>query len=334
MSGRAEGCLIQGGAGGLDGTSAPRPSRDQKSGVSETLTARTMPAVAHSGRTRDLTLLHLRSLRDGGLHGNGLLLEALLRRGFLVLGEDGALWVPRGPHSADLLRLRPWFDQERVSDSRRQARLRLRRRDVWDVVTAVVSIPQHQPGTWMRVNWPDGSLWRDYQRSNHSHVVSVGPTRYHGGLDIGVGLLVKALPLIRVRAVQSCDGHGVRPAGISFWSAFDATWCGAVLDTLDVPMPCTTTTWHIGDGRAQVCFAPDGGFDDAPVLGLLQDLQRLGRRLIDSELASVVGAARRRTLRRFDREPAIARFADAAVSELRQDPGRASSETAASWPCI
>ena len=41
-------------------------------------------------------------LRSSGLSGNELLLEALLRRGFLAYGDEAGIWLGTGSHTIDL----------------------------------------------------------------------------------------------------------------------------------------------------------------------------------------------------------------------------------------
>ena len=229
-------------------------------------------------RLLDLSLLHLKRL---GLKGNEFLHEALLRRGYPALHERGALWMPRGPHREDCAYLQQFVEVIPVEDHRRySARLELGPRDAWDVARRILSIPQHTG--FIGLPRPTRNPWGQYVKMHHGHATTVGPCYHHGGLDLGIALLVKTSPLMGVRTCNSCSGHGdrERQAFLSFTLPWDAAWGRAVLDSLAVPMPNTRFEWS--DEYDSVQFNPLGGLTDRGLLSFLNDLQRLGRRLLDA----------------------------------------------------
>jgi hypothetical protein len=144
-------------------------------------------------RTSPLLPLTLRHLAARCLPKRELLFEALVRRGFLVALVDGELLVPRGPHNADLQLLSRFLGVERLDGRLWQARLEPGLADGVELAERVLSVPQHPAGRWMAVHRERGSAWSRYRRTRFGHVVAVGGDHRHGGLDLGVGLLVKAL---------------------------------------------------------------------------------------------------------------------------------------------
>jgi hypothetical protein len=260
-------------------------------------------------RLVDLTLQHLQTL---DLDGDELVHEALLRRGYPVLHERGALWMPRGPHQGDLAHLGEHLDVVAVVEHPRyRARIELGGRGAWEVAVGVLSIPStymsrggvfrpwHMPGS-------EEGRWRRYREQHHGHPAVVGCDGHRGGLDLGVALVTKVLPIVGVSTSGSCDGHAERPMYLGFTTVWDGVWCRAVLDVLGIRMPAARVTWS-EDGES-VNFEPTGGFTDESLVALLDDLQRLGRRLLDSDLGAAARRARSRVLASFKQLPGANQF--------------------------
>ncbi len=302
-------------------------------------------------RTQALTL---RWLHRSGLEGDDLLTEALCRRGFLAYRDEQGVWLGTGSHEADLevLRLIDGIAVEPVSgDKQRMARVRLIAGETAPMAAAetVVSLPEnkgrmtsagiapdfhgHFYATW---NSYRGMLWGAKRPTCPMTEDDRGATRIYNALDLGIALFVKVLPLARVGTSLSCDGHGKQPAYILFEFEWDAAWSNAVFDALRVASP--NTVWFVKDRDLYIvpsCAADEFAkefrleeteFTDAQVLGMLDDIQRVSRRLLDQDTIDRIGRARTRTLATFHTSPPDAyRFAAEARRQLEVEFGFAPS---------
>ncbi len=302
-------------------------------------------------RTQALTL---RWLHQSGLEGDDLLMEALYRRGFLAYRDDQGVWLGTGSHEADLevLRLIDGIAVEPVSsDKRRMARVHLvaGETDPMAVAEAIVSLPEnkgrmtsagiapdfhgHFYATWHSYR---DMLWGAKRPTCPMTEKDRGATRIYNTLDLGIALFVKALPLARVGTSSSCDGHGKQPASVMFAFEWDAAWSNAVFDALRVASP--NTVWfvkerdlHIVPSCAAGAFAKrftleETDFTDAQVLGMLDDIQHVSRRLLDQDTIDRIGRARARTLAAFPMSPPdVYRFAAEARRQLEVEFGFAPS---------
>lgn len=286
-------------------------------------------------RTQVLTL---RWLHRSGLAGDDLLMEALYRRGFLAYRDAQGVWLGTGSHEADLeaLRLIDGIAVEPVSgDKQRMASIRLigGATEPMAIAEAIVSLPENKGRMTSAGIAPDfhgrfDATWNSYRNmvwgaKRPTCLMTEkdrGATRIYNALDLGIALFVKALPLARVGTSLSCDGHGKRPAYIMFEFEWDAAWSNAVFDTLRVAHP--NTAWFVKDRDLYIVpscaadeFAKDfrleeADFTDAQVLGMLDDIQRISRRLLDPDTIDRIGHARARTLATFGTSPPDAyRFA-------------------------
>lgn len=271
-------------------------------------------------------------LLQSGLVGDELLLEALLRRGFLAYRDDQGVWLGTGSHleDIDVLRRVDGVEVEPLSGHKeRMARVQLPPTCVRaiDVAVAIVAIPENRsflgPDAILFSGWGWGRTWVTYRSMAWGNKVATCPTRLiherplgYNALDLGVALLVKALPLARVATDSySCDGHGSLPATISFRFNWDAPWGKAVFDVLGVATLNSTWNWEGG-----VRIAPHGGFDDAEMLGMLNDIQHFARRLMHQRTIDMIGRARRRTLEAFGESPPIVEcFAQEARHQLAEE---------------
>lgn len=231
---------------------------------------------------RDLVLERLMDTR----HGDELVHEALLWRGFLVTRGDGCSHLAPGSHPADLevlshiLMTNPHASGPRLCAPAGNARR---------CAEQIISIPEHRHRL-MAVRWHQS--WARYRAMRWGHRVSVGPDHnVHGGLDIGVALLVKALPLARVMTVCSCDGHGRRdrPALVWFASRWDAAWFRAVFEALGADFGACA--WRLDQECLEISPGDHGGAAE-----MLDGIHTFALRLLDRELVDRLGAARARLL--------------------------------------
>ena len=284
------------------GTDASPPAQHNResrvaAGVVETagLNRRRVSVEAGSRRgpeasVRDLVMDRLMaSARDGG----ELVHEALLWRGFLVTRGDGSSHLAPGFHRSDLEVL----SRILVAEPHAQGpRLRAPAGNGQRCAEQIMSIPEHRHG-WiaLRVH----RSWARYRAMRWGHRVSVGPERsVHGGLDIGVALLVKALPLARVMTVSSCDGHGRGdgPAYLMFASCWDAAWFRAVFDAIGGDFE--HCQWRSDRERLEIRPAEHRGTAE-----MLDGIHSFALRLLDRDLVDRIGAARARLLRALGYEP-------------------------------
>ncbi len=273
-------------------------------------------------------------LLQSGLVGDELLLEGLLRRGFLAYRDEVGVWLGTGSHPVDMdvLQLVRGLTVEPVSGHKdRLARLRLRSTRVrsMDVTLRIVALLEGY-SSFTTGGIPDflgSNAWRSYRTMAWGAKLPIGPVIKRGNdcqlvrsgaLDVGVALLVKVLPLARAATSFSCDGHGERPATISFCFEWDPFWAKAVFDAMGVATPDSTWTWNGG-----VEIAPNGGsqnFSDSKVLGILNDIQHFARQLMHQNTIEKIGRARVSTLEAFGESPPSAElFAQEARRQLAEE---------------
>jgi len=268
--------------------------------------------------TRDLTLDRL---LGGGLAGAELLFEALLRRGFLVFRDDEGIWLGTGSHPLDLGVLSKILTVGRVWDHpTRLASLDVAPAEVPAAVRSILLVPQHR--MWSSTG--RRTTWARYRKMVWGHRVPVSGAASmrsytgYGGLDVGVALLVKALPLARVHSVISCDGHGTWPAYVRLNTTWDRAWAEAVLERYAPVHQHSSWSWPT---HLELSVAPLGGYSDDAVWAMLGDIQSTARRLMEAEVIDATGAARARTLERLGAtEPSRQRFLDVAREELGLGP--------------
>jgi len=270
--------------------------------------------------------------------GDELLLEALLRRGFLAYRDDQGVWLGTGSHPADLdvLRLVRGLSVRRLPGHKdRMARVNIRTTGVSavDVALAIVSLfeGEHLMTSAGIPGFMGSDGWGSYRKMAWGAKLPIGPgmktvkdylSVQTGILDLGVALLVKAFPLARVATVYSCDGHGETPAQISFQFDWDPHWGKAVYDVLGYAAHDSTWDWEAGllGGGNHLHIAPHGGFGNVEVLGMLNDIQQFARRLLDQSTIDKIGRARIRTLEALGDQPPIHKhFAEEARRQLASE---------------
>ncbi len=121
-----------------------------------------------------------------------------------------------------------------------------------------------------------------------------------GSLDIGIALLVKALPLARLAKSFSCDGHGSRSAKIWFHFPWDAAWGTAVFRQLGFSPQISHWQWcRIDDADVLEIEPLQGSYDEIKLMGMLNDIQLIARRLLDKNVIMKIWDARNITILRF-----------------------------------
>ncbi len=280
------------------------------------------------------TLVH-EWLLHSGLDGDELLLESLLRRGFLAYRDGEGVWLGTGSHQADIdvLRLIEGLEIKEVSGhTDRMAAIRLRPFATDSIVSStIMCLPEHDrgfteygPGGW--THYSDQS-WERYRHMVWGAKRPVCPASILDGnpvydaLDTGVALLVRTLPLARVATALSCDGHGNGPAYVEFFYPWDRPWGEAVFHTLELATPHSQWRW-IGrsDEEGKLVILPKDGYGDEALLGMLDDIQRFSRKLLDQRVIDRIGRARSRMLARFEgQSPAIDCFAEEARRQLAKE---------------
>ena len=280
-------------------------------------------------RTQQLTCTWL---HQSGLDGEALLLEALLRRGFLAYSDGQAVWLGTGSHSEDveILQLVVGLVVEpQTGHKNRMAHVKLQSLSLTalGVANAVVGIPENR-GFIGTLDMPAdrwGRTWDTYRKMVWGNKISVCPTKLFPGhtlgyiaLDIGVALLVKVLPLARCAThAYSCDGHGRGPARIEFRFNWDGLWGKAVFGVLGSNTPHSVWTWAGG-----LRITPTG-FRDAEIIGMLNDIQAFSRRLLQQATIDKIGMARARTLDALgDIPPTADRFFEEAKYQLDKEFSR------------
>lgn len=262
-------------------------------------------------RTQQLTWKAI----DLALAGDALLLEALLRRGFLAYYDTDGVWLGTGSHVADIavLQLIGGLIVEPVQGHPDRACLvafaPVEESAQRNVALRIVGLPEHHVGDDIGSFTSTGPApflprsWTRYCDMLWGAKLPVCPAcsllepKVDTALDTGVALLVKALPLARIATSLSCDGHGTRGAHVSFHFPWDAAWFGAVFDWL--PFKPGNSCWCIRDEALMI--STKGRYDDESVAGMLNDIQTWSRQLLDREVIQFVGTARENVIQRFKR---------------------------------
>ncbi len=281
------------------GRESPQPQcrRGPSLGVAETADIDRRRAFAEAGSRRapeaSVRGIVMERLMDSARDGDELVHEALLWRGFLVTRGDGCSHLAPGFHRSDLELLSRILEAEPHAQG---PRLRAPAGSARRCAEQIMSIPEHRHG-WiaLRVH----RSWARYRAMRWGHRVSVGPERHvHGGLDIGVALLVKALPLARVMTVSSCDGHGRadRPAYVMFASCWDAAWFRAVFDAIGGDFE--HCDWRLDREGLEIRPADHRGTAE-----MLDGIHAFALRLLNHELVDRIGAARAQLLRTLEGGP-------------------------------
>ena len=296
-----------------------------------------MPAIGARPTRNQVTTnrtaaLLLSELRNRELDIDETLLTALRRRGFLALVDDGGIWLATGSHADDVEMLRTidgLVVRPVTGDPARAARVSIRGGHApLDVARHIVGLPEHHvggqhggftsfgPGPFL------GTCWANYRAMEWGAKLAACPTERDwgaGALDVGVGLLVKTLPLARVATSLSCDGHGRRPAWVALHYPWDLPWARAVFDTLGAPDPAVQWSWR----EQHIRVEPRDGFTDAAVTRMLLDVQTRSQRLLDQGVIDAIGRARRQVVDEFGEDaPTVAAFAATAARVLAGGLGR------------
>lgn len=271
-------------------------------------------------------------LKQSGLTDTELLLEALLRRGFLAYRDEQGVWLGTGSHPEDidvLQRIAGLAVDPLYGHKDRMARVRFNHAGTSQMEAAlqIVGLPQNRGFiAWAHMPYsPSGGEWGDYRAMVWGSKVATCPTRLlhkqplgYIALDIGVALLVKALPLARVAThAWSCDGHGRSPATIRFRSRWDTLWGDAVFNALKADTHSSNWTWT-RDRDLQV--TPKSEFSNSEVMEMLNDIQTFARRLLQQGTIDKIGKARKRTLIALGESPPDAkRFTQEAQGQLAEE---------------
>lgn len=269
-------------------------------------------------------------LHQSGLADTELLLEALLRRGFLAYRDEQGVWLGTGSHPEDIdvlqriagLAVDPLYGHK---DRMARVRFNLAGTSEMEAALQIVGLPQNRGFiAWAHMPYsPSGGEWGDYRAMVWGSKVATCPTRLlhkqplgYIALDIGVALLVKALPLARVAThAWSCDGHGRSPATIRFRSCWDTLWGDAVFNALEADTHSSNWKW-----TRDLEITPKSEFSDSELIGMLNDIQTFARRLLHQGTIDMIGKARQRTLIALGETPPDAkRFTEEAQGQLVEE---------------
>ena len=250
-------------------------------------------------------------MHRSGLDGQQFLLEALLRRGYLVFESESDIFLSQGSAEDDLAVLSRIEGLSVVSSGARDGLAKLMLDGTLpgiEVARAIIGIRENHDathggittlgiGSWIRRGW------QTYTRMEWGAKLAVcydnnsAESTVYNALDTGVALLVKAFPLARVATSFSCDGHGMRPATISFFSPWDFAWAKAVWRFSKMPHP--QSFWRWSAENLSLKIYPLNGYSDEEVLGMLNDIQRFARGLMKRDIIEHLGKLRKATLAEF-----------------------------------
>jgi len=255
------------------------------------------------------------------LSKNSLILEALLRRGFLAYQDENSLWLGTGSHLDDIkilnlihgIQVVPLIDrhQDKFAEIKILANI-----DYKNLALLILAIPENHINEDMRMtsiglNGRISSNWASYVAMAWGAKMAVCPVSHsyrrisyeelikepnENALDFGIALLVKAFPLARVATTLSCDGHGNRPAYISFHFKWDPLWASAIFNTLFKKSIRSIWNFESNGLSGELNIRPIDSFSDASIKEMLDDIQYFARKLMDPQNIIKIGVARKKTL--------------------------------------
>lgn len=243
-------------------------------------------------------------LKAENLSGDHLMLEALLRRGFLAFMDGQGVFLGSGSHYSDLdvLTLVAGIGVQAIADvPDRIAKISFLEDDQIGAAIQIIQLGENHLqsdgyggftgyGLGPYVN----SRWTTYRRMKWGAKLAVCPAQsanqvpVSNSLDTGIALLTKAFPLVRVATSLSCDGHGIRYASITFHFPWDAPWSKAVFDVIEETHANSLWKW----GESDLRISPTLGYHDAAVMGMLSDIQKVARRFLEADTIQNVDSAR------------------------------------------
>lgn len=246
------------------------------------------------GELSRLQMITFERLKRMPLAGDELILEALLRRGYLASRDDESVWLAKGSHAADLEQLSEFVDvTKQVNHKLICARLRVRRAsECIEVAARIIGVPENKGRmTCLGLGPFIYPCWKQYRKARYGAKLAVGPSDSRfGALDTGIALLVKALPLAGVITRCSCDGHGQEAPWVSLWTVWDDVWFAAILNQPELIQ--WRDDWFLEpDGRAdieggRIVIRPKGDrYDDESLGKMLDRVQAFARRLLDLNLS-------------------------------------------------
>ena len=251
-------------------------------------------------------LIYDHFLNTTPLDEGGCLLDALLWRGFLAFRDEHGIWLGKGSHVADIkvLRLIESLEVNVIDeDSTRAAAVRCLGSNQFDVAKQIIFLPQHQGSSGFGLGGCNQkSGWVQYRSMRWGAKKAVCPAvkldsdYVYDALDIGVALLVKALPLIRVATALCCDGHMARSAHVSLYYPWDTIWAEMVLNAIGTQTPNSDWNWNASDNSYSLTISPrhKGAWLETYI-----DIQNVARQLLNQHLIDVIGQARERILNTF-----------------------------------
>ena len=263
------------------------------------------------------------------------LLEALLRRGFLAYRDQDGLWLGTGSHKSDgaVLQLVPGLAAVLVLKHPdrycRISRVGSDPHTFLEIARTIIALGEHHIGSETGGFSCFGLGHRPkyaYTWSNYGKVVwgaqiavcpaeSLHQSPVQDALDIGIALLVKSFPLVGVVTALSCDGHGIKPAFVSFCFNWDRCWCQSVLEALSINPLHSIWEWE-----NELKIHPKNGYGDESVFLMLEDIQQCARKFLESETIRKTHIARRATLSTFKctgAGPSFDEFREEAIRQLK-----------------
>lgn len=234
-------------------------------------------------------------------------LEVLLWRGFLVMKQENALYLSAGSHQDDIELLRRFLHLQDDRDN-----------GSFPMVRGVHTCDSEQAvapsaDTWMRIRPTEDcrTLYRLFAYPPHNHMTAPftygAPIRNEYSwrvfrhmrygvkspvkhLDPGIALLVKALPLLGLYTVMSCDGHTEKPPEIYFLSRYHLLWARVALPQFLPEGDPFVKQWIFkcededkGWLSYQWLLAPNGcGEDPDAQYALYANIQRVARNILYS----------------------------------------------------
>ena len=253
-----------------------------------------------------------------GLQDHDLIEEAALFRGFLVLpksGRRGIICLAKGSHPKDIEALN--LCGLVLQSTNRWSTLLSWRNKPNELARRIIYLGEHRgmstvgPSQWKRtVTWGDYGKMVWGAKLPVTGNLDLGVARHYkdpcrlkhidDALDLGVSLLVKTLPLIRVCTRMCCDGHGTTPFRVYFQYEWDHAWFTCVYQKLLAMRVFSPigSSWNVSEDCLSI-EPSSKSFSAESWLRVFLEIQEFSRLLMSQPLINAVGKARQCTLQDF-----------------------------------
>lgn len=212
------------------------------------------------------------------------LAQTLLRRGFLINYENDFISVHSGIHPQDLKDLTELgeligFEVQPVesSDKTYVAKLHVGRRLHNDFEQLIILLPSWRG---MSACYSKPKTWSAFKSNRFGAKV---PTK---DLDLGISLLIKTLPLLGVRTLLCCDGHGQCQPYVKFCGQHYLNWFLFIIEKIKPDLPLLNKiTFAVDSESDKIYFSlkDQPSWQSKQIIEIFDTLFQLGKHVMNME---------------------------------------------------